>query len=199
METSPEELAAVEPEGEARPSRRRHLAARLFFTVFFGTYIALGLALPVLIVYDFTHFSDPDQCSAASANPRICLYAQIVGRTLSVTGTTGLPHGAILKVWADDYGPIIDKIKDWQTETVSLTVKDGKFAREFDLSNGLPDELYVSALFELGPDQPASVIDLYGADGGQLEGPNVFSDDFGPAPRAVQVYVYLELLQASPQ
>lgn len=136
------------------------------------------------------------QCTpswVSGTDPQLCLNAQISRRTLFVSGSASLPDGAIIQVSAEDFGTGANQ--HWVTDTVAVTVANGSFGRSFDLSTWGAGTVTVTALFEVGPGQPAELFDRYGAYGERLSGPEVVLDlNAGvPAPRAVQVSTNVDL------
>jgi hypothetical protein len=132
----------------------------------------------------------------SGTDPQLCLNARISRRTLVVSGSTSLPDGAVVQVWAEDFGTAYNE--HWNTDTVDLTVVGGSFGRGFDLSDWGAGTVTVTAFFEIGSKQPAEVIDRYGANGERLAGPEVKLDMYGgdPPPRAVQVSTDVDLSAA---
>lgn len=126
-------------------------------------------------------------------DPQLCLDASIYRRTLSVTGSTSLPDGAAVQVWATDYGTGYNQ--RWTTDTVSLTVSNGAFSRSFDLSDWGAGTVTVYAQFEVSSDQPESVVSRYGTRGERLHGPDVKLDYSrgDPPPLAVQSSMDVDL------
>ena len=126
-------------------------------------------------------------------DPQLCLDASIYRRTLSVTGSTSLPDGAAVQVWATDYGTGYNQ--RWTTDTVSLTVSNGAFSRSFDLSDWGAGTVTVYAQFEVSSDQPESVVSRYGARGERLHGPDVKLDysQGEPPPLVVQSSMDVDL------
>ena len=113
-----------------------------------------------------------------------------------MSGSTSLPDGAVVQVWADDYGTGYNE--HWATDTVDLAVANGTFGQSFDLSGWGAGTVTVSALFEIGPQQPHDLIDRYGTNGERLTGPEVKPDPNAgePQPRAVQVSTDVDLSAA---
>lgn len=126
-------------------------------------------------------------------DPQLCLDASIFSRTLFVRGSTSLPDGALVQVWATDSGTGYNQ--SWTTDTVSLTVSNGAFSRSFDLSDWGAGTVTAFAQFEIGPDQPKSLVSRYGADGERLHGPDVKPDysQGDPPPLAAQVSTDVDL------
>jgi hypothetical protein len=136
------------------------------------------------------------QCTPAwltGADPQLCINAEISGRTLIVSGTTSLTDGAIVQVWAEDFGTGYDQ--HWITSTLNVTVSGGGFGQTFDLSSWGAGTVTVNGLFEIGPQQPADVAARYGPNGERLGGPDLkFDLNAGdPPPRAVQVSTNVDL------
>ena len=129
----------------------------------------------------------------AGTDPQVCLNAHISRRTLVVSGNTSLPDGAIVRVWADDPG--LGPGADWTTDTVDCAVIDGSFGRSFDVTDWGAGTVTVTAIFEVGPKQPAEVVDRYGANGERISGPEVLFDlnASSPAARMVQVSTNVDL------
>ena len=136
------------------------------------------------------------QCSPSwlsGTDPQLCLNARISRRTLIVSGSTSLTDGAVVQVWAEDFGTGADE--HWTTDTLDCVVTDGAFGRSFDLTDWGAGTVTVTALFEIGPRQPAEVIDRYGSNGERLNGPEVRLDLNGgdPPPQMVQVSTDVDL------
>lgn len=167
------------------PSSRRSRTAHLILA---AVAVVLVVAASVLVVKAGAE-AVLGQCAPpwlVGTDPQLCLDASIYGRTLLVTGSTSLPDGALVQVWATDYGTDFDQ--HWTTDTLSLTVSNGAFSRGFDLSDWGAGTVTVYAQFEVTSDQPESVASRYGANGERLNGPDV-KPDFSqgdPPPFAVQ-------------
>jgi hypothetical protein len=136
------------------------------------------------------------QCTPSwlsGTDPQLCLNARISRRILNVSGSTSLTDGAIVQVWAEDFGTGYGE--HWITDTVNFTVVDGAFGGTFDLSSWGAGTVTVSAVFAVGSQQPAEIIDRYGVNGERLKGPDVQFGATGVAPpaQAVQVSVNADL------
>ncbi len=170
----------------ARRALNAVLAAVILVIVIVGSVaIVKGVAEAIL-----------GQCTPpwlAGTDPQICLNAQISQGTLIVSGGTSLTDGAIVQVWADDYGT--GPGEHWGTDPASLTVRGGSFGQSFDVSDWGAGTVTVTALFEIGSGQPRDVIDRYGTNGERLSGPDVVLDmNAGdPPPQAVQVSTDVDL------
>lgn len=129
----------------------------------------------------------------AGTDPQLCLSAQVSQGTLIVSGGTSLTDGAIVQVWADDYGTSPNE--HWGIDPVNVTVAGGSFGQTFDVSGWGAGTVTVTAFFEIGAGQPQDVIDRYGVNGERLNGPDVRLDLSGsdPAPQAVQVSTDVDL------
>ena len=151
------------------------LAVASFLVVKVGAEAVLGQCAPTWLV---------------GTDPQLCLDASISNRTLSVTGSASLPDGAIVQVWAADYGTGYNQ--RWTTDTVSLTASNGAFGRSFDLSDWGAGTVTVYAQFEVSSDQPESVV---GARGERLHGPDVKLDysQGDPPPLVVQSSMDVDL------
>ncbi len=174
------------------PRRRRSRRADL---VLAGAAVVVLAVISVLVVKASAE-AVLGQCAPTwlvGTDPQLCLDASIDNRTLVVSGSTSLPDGALVQVWATDYGTGFDQ--RWTTDTVSLTVSDGAFSRSFDLSDWGAGTVTVFAQFEIGPDQPESVVSRYGAGGERLHGPDVNPNFRGgdPPPSAVQISTDVDL------
>ena len=174
-------LAPAPVSPSSRRSRTAHLAL--------AGVVVVVLAVTSALVVQAGAEAVLGQCAPTwlvGTDPQLCLNASIYGRTLSVTGSTSLPDGAIVQVWATDDGTGYDQ--RWTTDTLSLTVSNGAFGRSFDLSDWGAGTVTVYAQFEVSSDQPESVVSRYGAKGERLNGPDV-KPDFSqgdPPPLAVQ-------------
>ena len=170
----------------ARRALNAVLAAVILVIVIVGSVaIVKGVAEAIL-----------GQCTPpwlAGTDPQICLNAQISQGTLIVSGGTSLTDGAIVQVWADDYGT--GPNEHWGIDPVNVTVAGGSFGQTFDVSGWGAGTVTVTAFFEIGAGQPQDVIDRYGVNGERLNGPDVRLDLSGsdPAPQAVQVSTDVDL------
>ena len=156
----------------------------------------LVLAVASLLVVKVGAEAILGQCAPTwlvGTDPQLCLDASIFGRTLSVTGNTSLPDGAIVQVWATDYGTGYNQ--RWTTDTVSLTLSNGAFSRTFDLSDWGAGTVTAYAQFEVTSVQPQIVVSRYGAGGERLHGPDVKSDysQGDPPPLSVQSSTEVDL------
>ena len=182
-----------EPPPFVSPAVRRARAA--LSTVFVVTVVVLVIFASAVVVKAGVEAA-LGQCTptwVSGADPQLCLNARISRRTLVVSGTTSLSDGAIIQVWAEDFGTGYNQ--HWVTDTVAVTVANGSFGRSFDLSTWGAGTVTVTVIFEVGPGQPAELFDRYGAYGERLSGPEVVLDlNAGdPAPRAVQVSTDVDL------
>ena len=139
------------------------------------------------------------QCSPpwlSGTDPQLCLNAQVNRPTLTVSGSTSLADGAVIQVWAEDFGTGYNE--HWITDTADLTVANGTFSGNFDLSNWGAGTVTVTALFEISSTQPSAVRDRYGPNGEHLNGPDVHLDlnRGAPPPRAIQVSTDVDLSAA---
>jgi hypothetical protein len=170
------------------------------------TQRALNIALAVAIVVGATVVSVAvvrvsveavmGQCAPpwlTGTDPQLCLSAQVSQGTLSVTGGTSLADGAVVQIWADDYGTGSDQ--HWGADPVNVTVAGGSFGESFDVSSWGPGTITVTAFFEIGAGQPQALVDRYGADGERLNGPDVRLDlsSGNPDTQAVQVSTNVDL------
>lgn len=182
-----------EPAPFVRPGAQR--ARRVLNAVLIGTVVAVVVFASVVVAKAASE-AILGQCTPTwlfGTDPQLCLNAQINGRTLVVSGSTSLSDGAMIEVWADDFGT--GPNEHWATDPVNLTVTSGTFGRSFDLSAWGAGTVTVSAQFEIGSGQPQDVIDRYGANGERLSGPDVKLDlNAGdPPPQAVQVSTDVDL------
>ncbi len=180
------------PHYVSRRARRTQTAVSTVFVVTVAVVAIFASAVVAKAVVE----AALGQCTpswVSGTDPQLCLNAQISRRTLFVSGSTSLPDGAIIQVSAEDFGTGANE--HWVTDTVAVTVANGSFGRSFDLSTWGAGTVTVTALFEVGPEQPAELLDRYGAYGERLSGPEVVLDlNAGvPAPRAVQVSTNVDL------
>ena len=127
--------------------------------------------------------------AALQATASISLATEVNGRSVTVTGSTDLPEGAIvdvLLVQQDAYdrsvaqggGATVDS--PW-VRYVPVPVHDGRFAASFDVSPWPSGRAYAMADFWMDPNQPAAAVDRFGLDGSGLRGPDVVAtSDRGP-------------------
>ncbi len=182
-----------EPEPYVSPGMRR---ARRTLNAVLATAIAIAVVVGSVAVARFGAAAILGQCAPpwlAGTDPQICLNAQISQGILFVSGNTSLTDGAVIQVWADDYGTGPDE--HWGTDSAGLSVTGGTFTQSFDVSDWGPGTVTVTALFEIGSGQPQAVIDRYGPNGERLSGPDVVLDTSGgePPPQAVQVSTDVDL------
>jgi hypothetical protein len=126
-------------------------------------------------------------------DPQLCLDAHITAHQLTVSGTTSLPDGAIVEVWAEDFGTSYGD--HWLSQTTVMTVSGGSFGGTFDLSSWGAGTVTVNALVKMETGQPAAVVDRYGPRGERLAGPDVQLDysSGDPPGQAVQVSTVVDL------
>jgi hypothetical protein len=182
-----------EPVPFVRPGARR--TGRILDAVLAAAVAVVVVVVSVVVVKAGAE-AILGQCTPSwlsGTDPQVCLNARISRRTLIVSGSTSLTDGAIVQVWAEDFGTGYDE--HWTTDTADCTVTDGSFGRSFDLSDWGAGTVTVAAIFEIGSKQPAEVIDRYGTNGERLSGPEVQLDlnDGDPPPRVVQVSIDVDL------
>jgi hypothetical protein len=159
-------------------------------TVALAAFLLIGGFLAVR----FTAEGTLGQCAPpllAGTDPQLCLSAAASRGTLTVSGTTSLPDGAAITVWAENGR--FDRYRS--TGTASAIVLDGAFRQVFDVSGWGAGTIVVTAEFAVTADQPRAVIDRYGWGGERLRGPDVRPDyDRGrPAPMEVRSSIQVDL------
>jgi hypothetical protein len=177
------------PERRSHPRSRAAVAAVASLAVL--AFIVAGGFLTVRFVAE----ASLGQCAPdwlTGTDPQLCLNASVSGGTLTVSGTTGLPDGAIITVSAESNGTGFNQY--WSTSSPAV-VSGGEFRRTFDVSTWGPGTILVTAEFVITPDQPQAAIDRYGWAGEGLRGPDVRPDfDRGrPAPMEVRSTVQVDL------
>jgi hypothetical protein len=182
-----------EPEPYVSPGQRRlRNAVRATLAV----VVVFLLAIASLFVARVGSEAIMGQCAPpwlTGADPQLCLNAQISRGQLIVSGTTSLSDGAVIQLWAEDYGTAFGD--HWQTDTAVVTVTNGRFRTTFDLSGWGAGTVTAHAQFRVGPGQPLEVVDRYGPNGERIVGPDVELDFRAgdPPPRTVQVSVDVDL------
>jgi hypothetical protein len=119
----------------------------------------------------------------------IALKATVDGRTVHVEGTTDIPDGAEVFIYA------AKNRSEQYLSTASVRVVQGRFATDLDLSSWPPGPVEVEAWFGVFEeyDQPAHVIERYGSEGELMIGPQVYVDSPGdPKELWAQTTVVLE-------
>lgn len=167
--------------------------------------VALSGALVVLVIVGgffavrFVAEGTMGQCAPSwltGTDPQLCVDASVSRGTLTVSGSTSLPDGAIVTVWADSSGTGYDQYQT--TGPAPAIVSGGVFRRTFDVSNWGAGTIVVTAQFAITSDQPRSLIDRYGWGGEGLRGPDVRPDyERGqPPPMDVRSSVQVDLSAA---
>ena len=165
------------------------LSAALLILVIIGGFVALRFAAEGAM----------GQCAPSwltGTDPQLCLDAAVSRGTLTISGTTSLPDGAVVTVWADNSGTDYDRYQT--TGPAPAAVSDGVFRRTFDVSNWGAGTIVVTAQFAITSEQPQAIIDRYGWGGEGLRGPDVRPDyDRGrPPPMDVRSSVQVDLSAA---
>jgi hypothetical protein len=103
-------------------------------------------------------------------NPGFCVSGHLDGQTLTISGQTTLPDGALVEVTvsSDNATPSDPPVQ------LRVPVKDGAFRATFDLSRRSGSVTVAAALHLAG--QPEAVSQSYGADGHALTGPTALAD-----------------------
>ena len=182
-----------EPVPYMSPRERR---ARSLVRLGLAGAAVIALVIASVVVVRVGAEASLGQCAPpwlTGTDPQLCLNASVSRRQLSVTGTTSLPDGAMIQIWADDFGTSYGE--HWQTDTVNVTVAQGAFRWTFDLSSWGAGTVTTTAVFRIGPGQPIEVVDRYGAGGERIVGPDVELDYQAgyPPPRSVRVSVDVDL------
>jgi hypothetical protein len=181
------------PVPEYRSQSRSGRAAATVLSVTLAVVAVAGLFFAVRFVAEGTL----GQCAPpwlTGTDPQLCLNASVSRGTLTVSGTTSLPDGALITVWAENSG--YDQYRS--TGTASTSVSGGAFRYSFDVSGWGAGTIVVTAEFAVTPDQPRAVIDRYGWGGEGLRGPDV-RPDYGrgrPPPMEIRSSVQVDLSAA---
>lgn len=178
------------------PERRSHPRSRGAVAATLSVAVVVLVAAGGFVALRFAAEASLGQCAPdwlTGTDPQLCLYASVSRGTLTVSGTTTLPDGAIVTVSADNSGTSVDQY--WSTGTASATVTGGTFRHSFDVSQWGAGTIVVTAEFAISGDQPGALIDRYGWGGEGLRGPDVRPDyDRGaPAPMEVRSTIQVDL------
>ena len=143
-----------------RSRRRRSLSLGWILVGGIGAAVAWFLIVPFL--------GRPFGRVEASITPVV----RLDGRSLMVEGTSTLPDGAVL-----DYGAALDDLTDPSISKVT-TVQNGRFAFAENLAGWPAGRASLGIGFGVGSgtSQPQHVVDLYGASGERMTGPQVWTD-----------------------
>jgi hypothetical protein len=157
------------------PSLRRRLRPLL--------WVAVGLLMVALI--GGSALVGSAFVAGSGANVAMETVPTVVGRHVTINGTTDLPEGTILAVqifqldaWDRALASGASATQEFEyMDYVDAVVKDGRFSAETDMT-GWPAGHGMSAVyFWIDASQPQAVIDRFGADGSRLQGPDVRDDE----------------------
>ena len=101
------------------------------------------------------------------------------GLTVQITGTTDLPDGAVIGYYfVHELGPLQGQEPDGGL----TTVRNGRFDFQTDFTGWPGGAIALFTEFGVGSgyDQPQGVIDLFGADGEGISGPQAYSESGDP-------------------
>ncbi len=105
------------------------------------------------------------------SNPGFCVSGRLDARMLSISGQTTLPDGALVDVVvSSDDSTRFDRVDQQR-----IAVKNGAFAATFNLSPQRSGPVTAAASLHMA-DQPAAVVERYGAKGRSLTGPTALAD-----------------------
>jgi len=183
-----------EPEPYLSPAEQR---VRIAGRAVAGVVIAAGIVVASFLGLRVASETLLGQCAPpwlTGTDPQLCLSASVDRDQLTISGTTSLPDGAVVEVWAEDGGTTYGE--HWQTDQASAAVSGGAFSYVFDLSGWGAGTVTAHAEFWVGPGQPSDVVHRYGDNGQNLVGPEVQFDNTVAGdnrPRGVQVSVDVDL------
>jgi len=180
-------LPVAEPDLARQPSR---LPPTHWRGIAGGVALASLVALSTWPLAQFVAVSALGGCTPQwllPANPNFCVSSRLDGQTLTVSGGTTLPDGALVEMTVSND----ESVPSAGPDELRVPVSSGAFSATFDMARRHVASVTVTVALHM-TGQPAAVAQSYGADGHALTGPTATADGSNGG-RSLQAVLHVDL------